>query len=84
MLPWWTDVTIVQSDVTIVVPWQLLTGSIHDYLFCYCPLGGILFELLRIVVMEHTNEGHKDFHQDIQNAIETKQSMWTFKIQNYC
>ncbi len=52
--------------------------------FATAPLGGILFELLRIVVMEHTNEGHKDFHQDIQNAIETKQSMWTFKIQNYC
>ncbi len=30
-------VTIVQSDITIVVPWQLSTGSIHDYLFCYCP-----------------------------------------------
>ncbi len=24
------------------------TGSIHDYLFCYCPLVGILFEVLRI------------------------------------
>ncbi len=49
MLPWWPDVTIVQSDVTIVVPWQLSTGSKHDYLFCYCPLVGILFEVLRNV-----------------------------------
>ncbi len=49
MLPWWSDVTIVESDVTIVVPWQLSTGSKHDYLFCYCPLVGILFEVLRIV-----------------------------------
>ncbi len=28
MLPWWPDVTIVQSDITIVVPWQLSTGNI--------------------------------------------------------
>ncbi len=48
MLPWWSDVTIVQSDVTIVVSWQLSTGSKHDYLFRYCPLVGILFEVLRI------------------------------------
>ncbi len=47
-LPWWPDVTIVQSDITIIVPWQLSTGSKHDYLFCYCPLVGILFEVLRI------------------------------------
>ncbi len=33
MLSWWTYVTIVQSGVTIVVPWQLSTGSKHDYLF---------------------------------------------------
>ncbi len=32
MLPWWPDVTIVQSDVTIVVLWQLSTGSKHDNL----------------------------------------------------
>ncbi len=54
MLPWWPDVTIVQSDVTIVVPWQLSTGSKHDYLFCYCPLVAILFEVLRIDFM-HSN-----------------------------
>ncbi len=34
---------------TIVLPRTLATGSIHDYLFCYCPLVGILFEVLRIV-----------------------------------
>ncbi len=49
MLPWWPDVTIVQSDVTIVVPWQLsISGCIYDYLFCYWPLVCILFEVLRI------------------------------------
>ncbi len=42
------DVTIVQYDITIVVPWQLPTQSQHDYLFCYCPLVDILFEVLRI------------------------------------
>ncbi len=50
MLPWWPDVTIIQSDVTIIVPWQLSTGNKHDYLFCYCPLVGILFEVLRIKI----------------------------------
>ncbi len=40
MLLWWPDVTIVQSDVTIVVPWQLSTGSIHDYLFLVLPPSG--------------------------------------------
>ncbi len=38
--PSWLDVTIVQYDVTILVPWQLSTGSIHDYSFCYCALVG--------------------------------------------
>ncbi len=33
---------------TIVLPRKLATGSIHDYFFCYCPLVGILFEVLRI------------------------------------
>ncbi len=32
ILPWSPDVTIVLSDIT-VVPWQLSTGSKHDYLF---------------------------------------------------
>ncbi len=40
--------TIVQFDKTIVLPRKLATGSIHNYLFCYCPLVGILFEVLRI------------------------------------
>ncbi len=34
---------------SIVLPRKLATGSIHDYLFCYCPLVGILFELLTIM-----------------------------------
>ncbi len=50
MLPWCSDITIVESDVIIVVPWQLSTGSKDDYLFCYCPLVGILFEVLRIIL----------------------------------
>ncbi len=49
-LPWWSDVTIVQSDITIVVPWQLSTGSKHDYLFSYCSLVGILYEVLRMTL----------------------------------
>ncbi len=40
--------TIVQYDKTIVLPRKLATGNIDDYLFCYCPLVGILFEVLRI------------------------------------
>ncbi len=40
--------TMVQFDKTIVFPRKLATGSIHDYLFCYCPIVGILFEVLRI------------------------------------
>ncbi len=27
-----TDITIAQTDITIAAPWQLATGSIHDYL----------------------------------------------------
>ncbi len=41
--------TIVQFDETIELPRKLATGNIHDYLFWYCPLVGILFEVLRIV-----------------------------------
>ncbi len=33
MLPCWPDATIVQSDVAILVPLQLSTGSIHHYIF---------------------------------------------------
>ncbi len=43
--------TIVQFDKTIVLPRKLATGNIHDYLFCYFPLVGILFEVLRIVMI---------------------------------
>ncbi len=42
MLPWffwWHDVTIVQYDITIVVPWQLSTESIQDYLLLLPPIG---------------------------------------------
>ncbi len=40
--------TIVQFDKTIVLHRNLATGSIYDYLFCYCPVVGILFEVLQI------------------------------------
>ncbi len=43
MLSLWTDVRILQSDITLEVPWHLSTGSKHDHLFCYCPLVGILY-----------------------------------------
>ncbi len=55
LLPWWPDFTIVQSDVTMVVPWQLSTGSKHNHLFCYCPLVGILFKVLRITLIKASN-----------------------------
>ncbi len=48
MLPCWPEVTIVQSDITIVVPWQLSTGSKHDYFLATVPIVGILFKVLRI------------------------------------
>ncbi len=43
--------TIAQFDKTIVLPRKLATGSIIDYLFCYCLLVGILFEVLWITVI---------------------------------
>ncbi len=43
--------TIVQFDKTIVLPRKIATVNIHDYLFCYCPLVGILFEVLRIFMV---------------------------------
>ncbi len=53
MVTWFHNSTIwhhnSSSRKVILVPWQLSTGSIHDYLFCYCPLVGILFEVLRII-----------------------------------
>ncbi len=43
----------VQFDKTIVLSRKHATGSMHDYIFCYRPLMGILFEKLRI--KQHTN-----------------------------
>ncbi len=48
--------TIVQFDKTIVLPRNLATGTIHDYLFCNCPLVGIIFEVLRIAFLKELNE----------------------------
>ncbi len=47
----WQQVTKVALEhlyQTIVLPRKLATGSIHDYPFYYCPLVGILFEVLII------------------------------------
>ncbi len=50
----WHQITMVASEQhlyqTVVLPRKHLTGSIHDYLFCYCPLLGILFQILRIAL----------------------------------
>ncbi len=40
--------TIVQFDKTIVLPQKSETGSVLGYHFCYCPLVGILFEVLSL------------------------------------
>ncbi len=48
----WHQVTMVALEQhlyqTIVLPRKRATGSIHDYLFCYCPILSILFGVLRI------------------------------------
>ncbi len=41
--------TIVQFDKTIELPRKFAIGSKHNYLYCYCPLVGILFEVLTIL-----------------------------------
>ncbi len=48
---------IVQFDKTMVLPRKPATGSIHDYLFCYCPLVGIPFEVLRIKLSLYQADG---------------------------
>ncbi len=48
----WHQVTMVTSEQhlyqTIILPRKLITGSIHNYLLCYFPVVGIIFEVLRI------------------------------------
>ncbi len=51
---------------TIIFHRKLITGSIHDYLLCYCPLAGILFEVLRINVMTKV---YNVFHGCVFNKI---------------
>ncbi len=70
-----SDCTIVTSDhhgnirttlyQTIVFPGKLATGSIHDYIFCYCPLVCILFEVLRIGAVSDfiTSTIHPEIYQ---------------------
>ncbi len=56
--------TIVQFDKTIILPRKLATGSVHDYLFHYCPLVGILFEVRRILTtFLHTDTVQHFFYQ---------------------
>ncbi len=69
------DVTIVQSDVTIVVPWQLSTGSKHDYLFCYCPLVRILFEVLRIASTPITHSAQQSNGHTLRQTVQHYSNM---------
>ncbi len=48
--------TIVQFNKIVVLPRKLATGNIHDYHFCYCPLVGILFEILRIALIGNLSD----------------------------
>ncbi len=73
----WPQITMVESDQhlyqTIVLPRKLATGSIHDYLFCYCSQVGILFTVLRIglIKLAHVLNGYRSqFNKlsDCQNA----------------
>ncbi len=52
---------ISNKDKTIILARKLATGSIHDYLFYYCLLVDILFEVVRIV--ENTTEKDNDTDQ---------------------
>ncbi len=56
----WHQVTMVASEQhlyqTIILPRKPITGSIHDYLLCYCPLVGILFVVLRILSLQIVNK----------------------------
>ncbi len=54
--------TIVQFDKTMILPRKRATGNIHDHLFCYCPLVGILFEVLRIKGTYINAKMHISFH----------------------
>ncbi len=50
--------TTVQVDKTIGLPTKRTTGNIHDYLLCYCPLVGFLFEVLRITICLIVRQSH--------------------------
>ncbi len=46
-------ITFISYNITIWknnAPRKYAAGSIHDYLFCYCPIVDILFEVLRIII----------------------------------
>ncbi len=55
ILQWWPDFTIVQTNVTIVVLWQLLTGSIHEYLFATAPLWIFYLRYWEFMMMNTVN-----------------------------
>ncbi len=84
MLPWWPDVTIIQYDVTIVVPYQLSTVSKHDYIFSYCLLVGILFAVLRIVLIliyfheMLTTQKEQPFSKEMLIKSNKDWSLWLF------
>ncbi len=67
--------TIVQFDETIVLPRKLATGNIHNYLFWYCPLVGILFEVLRIVAYENYSNINIIFFNTQNGSLQMQSSM---------
>ncbi len=77
----WYQVTMVAPEQhlyqTIILPRKIATATIHDYLYCYCPLVGILFEVLRI---------HLDLQTRIQHSlvlvIGTYSNFWCIYIFN--
>ncbi len=61
---------------TIVLPRKLATGSIHDYLFCYCPLVGILFEVLRIISDSDDNNDNNHDKDNDNDAEDDDGHLW--------
>ncbi len=70
--------TRIQFDKAIVLPRKLVTESVHHYYFCYCPLVGILFEVLRFAqfVSSSRKYGGVDFmlHKKIAPIVKTYKS----------
>ncbi len=80
----WHHVIMVSSEhlfqtIVHVLPRKLAAGSIHDYLVCYCPLVGILFEVLRIMCFC----GDMFWH-DSNIIINNRDMPVTVRICGYC